>query len=43
MPVAATREEAAFIETPLLEPSLLWAGVPTAALRNKFLMAKPSR
>lgn len=41
--IAATREEAAFIETPLLEPSLLWGGGPPKALRNKFLMAKPSR
>jgi len=41
--IAATREEAAFIETPLLEPSLLWGGGPPASLRNKFLMAKPSR
>lgn len=41
--IAATREEAAFVENPLLEPSLLWGGYPPAALRNKFLMAKPSR
>jgi glyoxylase-like metal-dependent hydrolase (beta-lactamase superfamily II) len=41
--IAATREEAAFIETPLLEPSLLWGGGPPAVLRNKFLMAKPSK
>ncbi len=41
--IAATPEEAAFIENPLLEPSLLWGGGPPAALRNKFLMAKPSR
>ena len=41
--IAATREEAAFVENPLLEPSLLWGGYPPAVLRNKFLMAKPSR
>lgn len=41
--IAATRIEAAFIETPLLEPSFLWGGFPLAGLRNKFLMAKPSR
>ena len=41
--IAATREEAAFVENPLLEPSLLWGGYPPASLRNKFLMAKPSR
>lgn len=41
--VAATKEEAAFVENTLLEPSLLWGGYPPAVLRNKFLMAKPSR
>lgn len=41
--ISATRAEAAFIETPLLEPSYLWGGFPLAPLRNKFLMAKPSR
>lgn len=41
--VAATRAEAAFIETPILEPSYLWGGGPPAILRNKFLMAKASR
>ncbi len=41
--IAATRAEAAFIETPLLEPSFLWGGFPPAALRGKLLMAKPSR
>lgn len=41
--ISATRAEAAFIETPLLEPSLLWGGFPPASLRNKFLMARPSR
>jgi glyoxylase-like metal-dependent hydrolase (beta-lactamase superfamily II) len=35
--------EAAFIETPALEPSFLWGGYPLPALRDKFLMAKPSR
>lgn len=37
--VATTRIEAAFVENPILEPSLLWGGFPHAALRNKFLMA----
>jgi glyoxylase-like metal-dependent hydrolase (beta-lactamase superfamily II) len=41
--IAATPVEAAFIETPVLEPSYLWGGFPLPALRNKFLMAKPSR
>jgi glyoxylase-like metal-dependent hydrolase (beta-lactamase superfamily II) len=41
--ISATRAEAAFIETPLLEPSFLWGGFPPATLRSKFLMAKPSR
>jgi glyoxylase-like metal-dependent hydrolase (beta-lactamase superfamily II) len=41
--ISATRVEAAFIETPVLEPSYLWGGFPLPALRNKFLMAKPSR
>jgi glyoxylase-like metal-dependent hydrolase (beta-lactamase superfamily II) len=41
--VAAPRGEAAFVETPSLEPSLLWGGYPPPPLRNKFLMAKPSR
>ncbi|HOX31884.1 MAG TPA: MBL fold metallo-hydrolase [Spirochaetales bacterium] len=41
--IAAPRHEAAFIERPLLEPSLLWGGYPPPPLRNKFLMAKASR
>ncbi len=41
--IAATRVEAAFIETPSLEPSCLWGGFPPAALRSKFLMAQASR
>jgi glyoxylase-like metal-dependent hydrolase (beta-lactamase superfamily II) len=41
--IAATPVEAAFIETPALEPSYLWGGFPLPALRGKFLMAKPSR
>ncbi|AAR34586.2 MBL fold metallo-hydrolase [Geobacter sulfurreducens] len=40
--VAATVPEAAFIANPILEPSFLYGGYPVKALRNKFLMAKPS-
>jgi glyoxylase-like metal-dependent hydrolase (beta-lactamase superfamily II) len=39
----ATRGESAFIETPLLESSLLWGGFPYLELRSKFFEAKPSR
>jgi glyoxylase-like metal-dependent hydrolase (beta-lactamase superfamily II) len=41
--IAAPRQEAVFIENPVLEPSFLWGGYPLAPLRNKFLLAKPSR
>jgi Zn-dependent hydrolases, including glyoxylases len=41
--VAAPRLEAAFIESPSLEPALLWGGYPLPPLRNKFLVAKASR
>jgi glyoxylase-like metal-dependent hydrolase (beta-lactamase superfamily II) len=41
--VASTRAEAAFIEAPALEPTLLWGGYPLPPLRNKFLMAKGSK
>ena len=41
--IASTRAEAAFIEEPSLEPTLLWGGYPPQPLRNKFLMAKSSR
>jgi glyoxylase-like metal-dependent hydrolase (beta-lactamase superfamily II) len=41
--IASSRQEAAFIENPLLEPSFLWGGYPIPALRNKFLVAKASR
>ena len=40
--IAATLLEAAFIQRPLLEPSFLFGGYPIPAMRNKFLMAKPS-
>ncbi len=40
--IAASREEAAFITNPLLEPALLYGGFPNKDMRNKFLMAKPS-
>ncbi|MDK2856068.1 MAG: hypothetical protein PWQ86_1281 [Bacillota bacterium] len=39
----ATPFEAAVIENPYLEPFYLSGGDPFPALRNKFLMAKPSR
>jgi glyoxylase-like metal-dependent hydrolase (beta-lactamase superfamily II) len=41
--VAAPRAEVCFIESPSLEPAFLWGGFPLPALRNKFLVAKPSR
>lgn len=41
--IASTRAEAAFVETPLLEPSFLYGGYPSKELRNKFLMAKESK
>ncbi len=34
--------ERAFMEYPILEPSLLYGGSPPKDLRNKFLMAQPS-
>lgn len=40
--IAATPLEAAFIAQPLLEPTVLYGGFPLPALRNKFLLAKPS-
>ena len=41
--IAATRLEAAFIENPLLEPAFLFGGFPHSGIRNKFLMAQPSK
>jgi len=38
----ATRGEAAFVETPELEPALLWGGLPYAEIRSKFFEAKAS-
>ncbi|PKM94228.1 MAG: MBL fold metallo-hydrolase [Firmicutes bacterium HGW-Firmicutes-1] len=40
--VIASKGEAAFIQVPLLEPSLLYGGYPYKVLKNKFLMAKAS-
>lgn len=40
--IAATRMEAAFIEDPLLESSLLWGAKPFKEIRGKFLKAQPS-
>ena len=37
--IAATRLEAAFINDPILEPSLLYGGFPNISINNKFLMA----
>ncbi len=34
--------EAAFTESPILEPSFLYGGYPCKELRHKFLMAQPS-
>ena len=41
--IAATELESVFINNPLLEPAFLLGGYPFNELRNKFLMAKPSR
>jgi len=41
--IAATELEAAFLKFPQLEPSFLAGGFPQKAIRNKFLMAPPSR
>jgi len=41
--IASTAIEAAFMENPLLEPSLLSGGYPHSGTRNKFLMAQPSK
>jgi len=40
--IVATRTEAAVIQAPALEPSLLWGGFPLPPLRNKFLMPRQS-
>jgi glyoxylase-like metal-dependent hydrolase (beta-lactamase superfamily II) len=40
--VIDTAAERPFIETPLLEPFVLYGGMPPRNLRNKFLMAAPS-
>lgn len=40
--IAATALEAPFIHHPPLEAAFLYGGFPLPALRNKFLMAKPS-
>lgn len=41
--IAATALEAAFISNTELEPAFLFGGYPDTEMRNKFLMAKPSR
>jgi len=40
--IAATRAEAAFIQDPVLEPSLLYGGFPHRDIKNKFLVAPSS-
>jgi glyoxylase-like metal-dependent hydrolase (beta-lactamase superfamily II) len=41
--IAATRGEAPFINAPLMEPAFLYGGFPLRDLRNKFILAEPSR
>ena len=41
--VYATPMEKAVVEHPILEPSFLYGGYPFKKLRNKFLMATPSK
>ena len=42
-PIYSTPMENAIIENPILEPSFLYGGYPFKKLRNKFLMATPSK
>ena len=42
-PIYSTSMECAVIENPILEPSFLYGGYPFQKLRNKFLMATPSK
>lgn len=42
-PIYSTPMENAVIESPILEPSFLYGGYPFKKLRNKFLMATPSK
>lgn len=41
--VYSTPMEVAVVENPILEPSFLYGGYPFKKLRNKFLMATPSK
>lgn len=41
--IIASGLEMAFIQFPVMEPSFLYGGFPFKELRNKFLMAAPSR
>lgn len=41
--IYATPMELAVVENPILEPSFLYGGYPFKKLRNKFLMATPSK
>lgn len=42
-PVYCPRLEHAFVEEPILEPTYLYGAYPVETLKNKFLMAKPSK
>lgn len=42
-PVYCPRLEHAFVEDPILEPTYLYGAYPTESLKNKFLMARPSK
>lgn len=41
--VLACKIESCFTEYPILEPAFLYGGYPFKEIRNKFLMAKPSK
>ncbi|MBC7959590.1 MAG: MBL fold metallo-hydrolase [Vallitaleaceae bacterium] len=41
--IYAPKGEVVYIEDTLIEPAFLYGGFPFRALRNKFLMAKPSK
>ena len=41
--IGASLGEIPFIENPCMEPTFLWGAAPFKELRNKFLLAEPSR